>query len=66
MEQDIWQERMDAELRDSLDGAIEFSDFSKRYPTIKALGYDKPVREEKPEAVRRAIGNAGRKRRRKR
>ena len=65
MEQDIWQERMDAELRDSLDDAIEFSDFGKRYPNIAVMGYDKPVREEKPESVRKAIGNAGRKHKRK-
>lgn len=51
MEQEIWQERMDDELRSVLgDTCIPFSE---RYPTIRGMGYDKPVKEERHPAAKK-------------
>lgn len=41
MEQDVFIERMDAELRDIVKGRQEFYDFKSRYPGVKIAGYDK-------------------------
>lgn len=41
MEQDICQERMDAEIRAFVEGNQEFFPFRERYPWIKNAGYDK-------------------------
>lgn len=41
MEQDVYQERMDAELRSFVDGNQDFSPFSDRYPLVKTVGYDR-------------------------
>lgn len=44
MEQDIYQERMDNELRAIVKGESEFVPFNVRYNEIKTMGYDKVVR----------------------
>ena len=41
MEQDVFQERMDAEIRSFVDGHQEFYPFKDRYPLIKTAGYDR-------------------------
>lgn len=44
MEQDIYQERMDRELRDIIKDEKDFVPFSVRYSEIKTAGYKKPVK----------------------
>lgn len=44
-EQDVIQARLDGEIEYGLDGAEVFLPFPKRYPEIKTLGYDKPIKE---------------------
>lgn len=45
MEQDIYQERMDRELREALKDTESFCAFAERYPEIKTSGYDRLPRE---------------------
>lgn len=52
-EQEIYQERMDAELATVIHDCLAFAE---RYPEIKVLGYDKPVREQKHQALKRRKG----------
>ncbi len=49
-EQDVYQARMDAELSTVISDCLSFAE---RYPEIKALGYDKPVREQKHQALKK-------------
>lgn len=55
-EQDIIQARLDGEIEYGLDGATEFLPFRQRYPEIKSMGYDKPVREQRHPALKRRKG----------
>ena len=41
MESDVFQERLDAELRDIVKDKQEFIPFEQRYPEVRQLGYDK-------------------------
>ena len=41
MEQDVFRERMDRELRDALKGVEGFCPFAERYPEVKTVGYDR-------------------------
>ncbi len=41
MESDVFQERLDNELRDIVKDKQEFIPFEKRYPEVRRLGYDK-------------------------
>lgn len=41
MESDVFQERLDAELRDIVKDRQEFIPFEKRYPEVRQLGYDR-------------------------
>ena len=43
-ESDVWQERMDAQIRDIIKDQQEFFDFRSRYPDIRYHGYDKAVK----------------------
>ena len=43
-ESDVWQERMDAHIRDIIKDQQEFFDFRSRYPDIRYHGYDKAVK----------------------
>ncbi len=52
-EQDVIQARLDGEIEYGLDGAHEFLDFPKRYPDVKRMGYDKPIREERHPAAKK-------------
>ena len=52
-EQDVAQERLDAELQAGYDGAVDFVPFRQRYPAVKNLGYDRPIKEERHPAVKR-------------
>lgn len=47
MEQDIWQERMDREIADTLKGETTFYPFAERYPMFKSTGYDKRPKERR-------------------
>jgi len=49
-EQDVYQARMDAELSAVIPDCLSFAE---RYPEIKALGYEKPVREKKHQALKK-------------
>lgn len=53
MEQDIAQERLDAELIAAYEDETPFVPFAKRYPPVKNLGYDKPVKEERHPAAKK-------------
>lgn len=50
-DQPIYQERMDGELQMIL-GETCLS-FRERYPTIREMGYDKPIREERHPATKK-------------
>lgn len=52
-EQDVIQARLDAIIADALNGVTDFMPFPKRYPEIKTMGYDKPIREERHPATRK-------------
>ena len=41
MESDVFQEKLDAELRDIVKDRQEFIPFEKRYPEVRQLGYNK-------------------------
>ena len=41
MEQDVRQEQLDRELRDTVKDRQKFVPFAERYPNVKTLGYDK-------------------------
>lgn len=41
MEQDIYQERLDRELREIIGGNETFYPFADRYPVVKTAGYQK-------------------------
>ena len=41
MEQDIYQERMDNELRSFVEGNEHFYPFKERYPMVRTAGYNK-------------------------
>lgn len=41
MESDVFQERLDNELRDIVKDRQEFIPFEKRYPEVRQLGYDR-------------------------
>ena len=43
-ESDVWQERMDAQIRDIIKDQQEFFDFRSRYPDLRYHGYDKAVK----------------------
>ena len=43
-ESDVWQERMDAQIRDIIKDQQEFFDFRSRYPDIRYHGYDKSIK----------------------
>lgn len=45
-EADVWQERLDAALRDVLKDKQELIPFVKRYPDIKQYSYDRPIRRK--------------------
>lgn len=47
MEQDVWQERMDREIADTLKGETTFYPFAERYPMFKSTGYDKLPKERR-------------------
>lgn len=47
------QRMMDAELAAVIPDCISFAE---RYPEIKVLGYDKPIREQKHHALKRRKG----------
>ena len=53
MEQDVAQEKMDAELEAAYEGEVEFAGFSRRYPSVKNMGYDRPVKEERHPAAKK-------------
>ena len=46
MESDVYQERLDNELRDIVKNRCEFIPFEKRYPEVHRLGYDKLPRRK--------------------
>lgn len=46
MEQDIYQERMDAELRAFVEGNEHFYPFKERYPMIRTAGYEKMPKQK--------------------
>lgn len=41
MEQDVFQERLDAELRDIVKDRQEFATFAQRYPLVINAGYER-------------------------
>ena len=43
-ESDVWQERMDAQIRDIIKDQQEFFDFRSRYPDLRSHGYDQAVK----------------------
>ena len=52
-EQDVIQARLDAIIANALDGVTDFMPFPKRYPEIKTMGYDKPIKEKRHPAARK-------------
>ena len=56
MEQDIAQERMDEELRAGYEDAVEFIPFRERYPSVKNMGYDRPIKEPRHPAAKKKRG----------
>lgn len=52
-EQDIYQERLDEALKAGYEGEIDFMPFAKRYPPVKNLGYDRPIKEERHPAAKK-------------
>lgn len=52
-EQDVAQERMDADLEAAYEGEVEFLPFRERYPAVKNLGYDKPIKEQRHPAAKK-------------
>lgn len=53
MEQDVYQERLDAELEAAYESETEFVPFAKRYPPVKNMGYDRAVKEERHPAAKK-------------
>lgn len=52
-EQDVYQARMDEELKTVIDDCLPFK---QRYPEIKSVGYDKPIKEQKHAALKKRRG----------
>lgn len=57
-EQDVYQVKLDDELSAAYEGETDFLPFHKRYPDVKCLGYDKPIKQEErhPAAKKRGKG----------